>query len=64
MAHLALKCAVFTVLLFFALTHNANGNYDPKKVREDVDRLQLEIVKMSIQFSNTLKQKTGRGLEV
>lgn len=62
MKYLTLKYPFFLVLIIFA--HSVNGNFDPKTVRAEVDRLQLEIVKMTIQFSNTLKQKTGRGLEV
>jgi hypothetical protein len=55
---------LLAILIFFVFAHKVNANYDQKKVREEVDHLQLEIVKMSIQFSKTLKQKTGKGLEV
>lgn len=56
-----MKYFIITLAIFTQIVH---GIYDAKTVREQVDRFQLEIVKMSIQFSNTLKQKTGRGLEV
>lgn len=41
-----------------------NKNGDKKNIREQLDELQVEIVKMSLQFSNLLKNTTGKGLDV
>lgn len=50
--------------LFFTCTHELNGNLNSKKFREQIESLQLEMVKATIEFSNTLKKSTGRDLQV
>lgn len=48
-------------LIFFSKTTNTFSN---KNIQEQVDMLQLEVVKMSLQLSEMLKNKTGKGLDV
>lgn len=48
-------------LIFFSKTTNTFSNKD---IQEQVDMLQLEVVKMSLQLSEMLKNKTGKGLDV
>ena len=52
---------ILTCIIFFTKTINTFSN---KNIQEQVDMLQLEVVKMSLQLSEMLKQKTGKGLDV
>lgn len=53
------------IVIFWNKTININALSNGKKnIRDQVDNLQLEVVKMSLQLSEMLKQKTGKGLDV